>query len=356
MPGKILGEFDIFDYSAAVITTKDKLTTTDAYTLLRADAASSDFYKVLTNNKPQKDPLKYVPAEAGEFSIWSGFDLKALWQIAVRIIENDVPDGAAIMAGIRGSKETTGWDIDADVFGWIGGGFQSFKVPGATPYSPGEFVLMLSVSDEAKAKEILDRLYALLEPVLMNQNGSIIDAEIEGAEGFKSVVFPMLAMVGLSKPTLGVSDGWLMLGSSPEIIKTAMQTAAGEIANFSTNERFMKEGIPANGNVVSLSFTDLTKLGDELGQVLQMAPMIGMMAPEVMKDPKMQSILSIVSKAGRVVRKLDFFPVEFVAHNVQRQRVYVEVRPDVPRAAGAHEARRRRVKPVPPVEPEEEKP
>ena len=36
-------------------------------------------------------------------------------------------------------------------------------------------------------------------------------------------------------------------------------------------------------------------------------PMIGMMAPDVMKDRKIQSLLSVIGKAGRVVRKLDFF-------------------------------------------------
>jgi hypothetical protein len=143
--------------------------------------------------------------------------------------------------------------------------------------------------------------------MLAQQQGSIVDAEIEGTEGFKSVVFPMLAMMGLNKPTLGVKDGWLFFGSSPDMIVAANDVASGKSENFSTNERFRKEGIPPEGNVVSLSFTDQTKLGEELGQALQMVPMIGMMAPDIMKNPVAQGLLSMAGKAGRVVRKLDFF-------------------------------------------------
>jgi hypothetical protein len=306
LPGKIVDALDIFEYSAEVVTTDGMKRTADSLTVLRDDAKSRALYPVVTGNKPLTEPLKYVPQGAGEFSAWSGVDLPALYQAIVKIIGEDVPNGAEVIAELNGMKEQTGWDIESDVVGWIGGGFTTFSVPGPTAYSPAEFVIMLSVRDEAKAREVLGRLFALLEPMLVNQNGSIVDAEIEGAEGFKSVIFPLLAMV-MSKPTVGVKDGWLILGSSPDIIATAAKVASGESPNFSKNERFLKEGIQPEGSVTSLSFTDLTKLGEELGGALQMVPMVGMMAPDLMKDPKMQSLLSMVGKAGRVVRKLDFF-------------------------------------------------
>jgi hypothetical protein len=86
-----------------------------------------------------------------------------------------------------------------------------------------------------------------------------------------------------------------------------LDVAAGKAEDFSQNERFQKEGIPPDGKVTALSFTDLTKLGEELGQMLQMAPMIGMMAPDVMKNPLAQGVLNMVGKLGRVVKRLDFF-------------------------------------------------
>ncbi len=306
LPGKIIDELDVFEYLAEVTTTDGLKATTDSITLLRDGVESRALYKVVAGNQPLAEPLKYVPENAGEFSVCSGIDLPALYQAAVKIIGEDVPNGAEVIAEIEGMKERTGWDVENDIVGWIGGGFATFSVPGPTSYSPAEFMLMLSVRDEAKAREILDRLTAMIEPMLMAQNGSIVDAEIEGTEGFKSVIYPMLAMLGMSKPTIGVTDGWLVLGSSPDIITTSAKVSTGELANFSKNERFLKEGIQPEGSVTSLSFTDLTKLGEELGSILQMVPMISMVVPDLMKDPKVQSLLSMVGKAGRVVRKLDF--------------------------------------------------
>lgn len=311
LPGKIIDAFDMFEYVAEVKTTDGLRTDSDSIALLRDDAESHAFYPVLFSNKPLAKPLKYVPATAKDFRAMSGFDLHALYKVAVKIIGEDVPDGEQILAQIEALKDVEngpGIDIENDFISWIGGGFTLFSVPGPTPYSPAEFLFMLSLRDEAKAQEMLGKLFGMLEPMLAQQNGSIVPAEIEGAEGFKSVIFPMLAMVGMNKPTLGVKDGWLFFGSSPDMIKTALDVAAGSASNFAANERFLKEGIQPDGPVTALSFTDLTKLGEDLGKVLSMVPMLGMMAgPEVQGDPVIQSLLSMVGRAGRVVRKLDFF-------------------------------------------------
>ncbi len=309
LPGKIIDAVDMFEYTASVITTDGMKRREDSVTVLRDDAPSHALYPVMSGNKPISEPLKYVPANAGDFWVTSGIDMPALYKAVVKIIREDVPDGEQWIAQLEGLKDAEtgpGIDVEKDIVGWIGGSLMSFSVPGPTPYSSAEFVLMLSVRDEAKAREMIGRLVEVIEPMLAQQNGSVVDAEIEGAEGFKSVVFPMLTMLGY-KPVLGVKEGWLFIGSSPGVITTALDVAAGKTENFAKNERFLQEGIQPEGSVRSLSFTDQTKLGDELGQALQMVPMIGMMAPDLMKDPVMQSVLSIVGKLGRVVRKLDFF-------------------------------------------------
>lgn len=335
LPPKIVDMFDMWEYVAEVRTTDGMVATADAITVLRDDAASHGFYPVFYGNNPLHDPLKYVPKNAGEFWVTSGINLPALYEVAVEFIRAEIPDGEEIIAKLESLKQPPagvsmrrqvvgdgkyvdlpvegesgggmGLDIEKDVVGWIGGSLATFSIPGPTAYASSEFVMMLSVRDEAKAREMIERLLALLEPMLQSGQGSIVDAEIEGAEGFKSVIFPPLAMVGIDKPTLGVKDGWLFFASSPSIIGKSLEVAAGNAENFSTNERFVKEGIPAEGHVTSLSFTDQTKLGEELGQVLMMVPMIGMMVPDLAKDRVVQKMLSMAGKVGRVVRKLDFF-------------------------------------------------
>jgi hypothetical protein len=311
LPGKIIDAIDMFEYTASVMTTDGMKCNEDSVTVLRDDAASHAFYPMMAGNEPISDPLKYVPQNAGEFWVTSGINLPALYKAVVKILREDVPNGEEMVAWLEGLKdEETGYGIDVenDIVGWIGGSLISFSVPGPTPYASSEFVFMVSVRDEAKAREMIDRLAGMIEPLLAQQNGSVVDAEIEGAEGFKSVVFPMLAMFGvMGKPTLGVKDGWLFIGSSPEMIATTLEVAAGKAENFAKNERFHKEGILPEGSVTSLSFTDMTKLGEELGQLLTMVPAIQFAVPDLAKDPVMQGVLNVVGKLGRVVRKLDFF-------------------------------------------------
>ncbi|MFQ5805648.1 MAG: hypothetical protein ACE5I3_04275 [Phycisphaerae bacterium] len=321
LPGKIIDALDLWEYEAAVKTTDGMLLTGDTVTVLRDDAKSRALYPVLYGNKPISDPLKYVPENAGEFSVTSGIDLPALYAAVVRIIREDVPRGEELIAHLEALKDEEtglGIDIEKDIVAWIGGSLISFSVPGPTPYSNPEYVFMLSVRDEAKAREMVDRLLGMVEARLgqlggagpqgrsAQQSGSVVDAEIEGAEGFKAVVFPMLSMLGY-QPVVGVKDGWLFVGSSPGAITATVEVAAGKAENFAKNERFRKEGILPESGVTALSFTDLSKLGEQLGQLLTMVPAIQLAVPDLAKDPVMRSVLSMVGKLGRVARKLDFF-------------------------------------------------
>jgi len=316
LPPKVLDLFDLWEYVAEVRTTDGMVTTTDAVALLRADAQSRGMYPVLYGNPPLREPLKYVPRNAGDFWVWSGLNFPELYKLAVEFIRKEIPDGEALIAKLEDLRQPPaaegqagggiGLDLEKDVFGWIGGSLVTFSVPGPTVYAPAEFVVMLSVRDEAKAREMIGRLLALLEPLLQGGQGAIVDVQVEGAEGFKSVQHPMLAMLPIGQPTIGVKDGWLFFASGPGIINKALQVAAGQEESLASNERFQKEGLPPEGRVRSLSFTDQTKLGEELSQMLMMAPMVGMMVPDVARDRAAQRLLTMIGKAGRVVRKLDF--------------------------------------------------
>ncbi len=312
LPGRMIDAVDIFEYMVSTSVTKDKQTTGEMALLLKDDAKDKPLYPVLMGNKGFAEPLKYIPNDVGNFWVTSGVNLAALYQEVVKFIRTNVPDGEEIVAGLAQFKEETGFDLEQDIVGWMEGRMISFSVPGPTPYSPGEFVMMISVSSEDRARGLLDRVVEKVQPMLAGDGqsqpmASIRDAEIEDAPGFRSVIVPTFAMFGLNAPTIGVKDGWLMIGSSPEILTRAFAVAAGTEENFGANERFQKEGIVPKGEVIGLGFEDLTKLGEELGQVLQMVPMIGMMAPDVMKEPVARAAIDIIGKFGRVVRKLDFF-------------------------------------------------
>lgn len=306
LPGKIFDAFDFCEYAATVATTEGMKTNTESYSLLKADAKSKPGYVIFMGNPPLKDPLKMIPKEAGDFSVYSGINLIAAYDFAMKLLQEDIPDGEEAITQINGFKEELGFDIRDDLLAIFGGKMVSVSIPGPKAYSPADWCMGIELGSTEKMQSLIDKLVAEVEPHLAQQNGSMADANIEGAPGFRAVIVPSLALVGLNKPVFGIKDGMFYFASSGETVTRVLDAASGKSGNVGDNERFKNEGIPPKGDVISISFSDLTKLGESLGQVLSMAPMIMMMAPEVGKDPAAQAGLSMIGKLGRVVRKLDF--------------------------------------------------
>ena len=248
LPGKIFEAIELFDYIAASSTTNDLKNTEDVIAVLSDNAQSKPLYKVFFSNGTLKKPLKFIPQEAQNCMAWSGVNLKSLYDVIIAFIGDAVPDGEGLLAQWEEIKPTLPVDIENDILSWVGGEISYFALPAKSAYQPGPWALMISVTDEVKAREMLTRGFEQLEPMLAQSNGALRDAKIEGADGFKVVVMPMLAMVpGLGSPTLGIQGGQLFFGSSPMAISAALETASGKTPDFSSNERFVKEGIPRQG-------------------------------------------------------------------------------------------------------------
>ena len=116
------------------------------------------------------------------------------------------------------------------------------------------------------------------------------------------------------RPVIGVTDDWLMIGSSASAINKCLDVAAGEAPSIRTNARFMEEGILPDSAVQGASFSDTSKLGQQLGQAVGMIGMMGgMMSAGIdgedaaEKKQMLQKLMSIVMKLGPVLQKLDFF-------------------------------------------------
>lgn len=133
-----------------------------------------------------------------------------------------------------------------------------------------------------------------------------------GATGFKRVILPPMFMMipGIGRPIYGVKDGKLWLANGPEIVTVGLAVADGSAETFEKNERYVEEGLPIKGPVTAFAFNDLTTLGEELSQMFALAGMIPAMGAQlgpIAKDPVFMNIMSMVSKVGNVVKKLDFF-------------------------------------------------
>jgi hypothetical protein len=308
LPGRLIDGLDLAEYAAGVSTTDGLKTSADTVVVLRPEARGKTLYNVFFRSEALREPLRYVPREAQNFTVWSGLDWQALYDGIIRFIRQDVPDGQQLLEQWEQTRSTMPVDIEKDILSWLGSAYTSFSLPPRSAYQPGQWVMMLAVKDEQKARQVLQKLWETLEPLLAQQGGSLKDAEIAGTDGFKTIVHPMLAMVAAAgQPTIGVHNGQLIVGSGAKVIEAALATASGQAPNFSENERFQKEGLPLTGPVIAASFADMTRYGEEVGQMLMMIPMIGMMAPDLNRHPAGRALISAAGKAGKVVRELNFF-------------------------------------------------
>jgi hypothetical protein len=307
LPGKLIDAIDIFDYAASVSSTEGMKKTSEGILLLLADAQSKPLYPVLFENGALKEPLKFIPDSAQDFTVWSGINLKALYDGIINFVRDNVPNGPQLLEEWETTKTTLPFDIEKDVLSWIGGSIRTFSMPAETAYKPGAWFVATNVTDEAKGQEELTRFFDWLEPTLKEQNGALRDAEVQGGTGFKTIVHPMLIVFGnAGQPTMGIAQGQLIVSSGANVISLALETASGESPNFSKNERFVKEGLPLPPDVWAASFSDLTKLGEQLGQALKMIPMMGMMMPQLGQSPAGRALLSTASKLGNVVQEINF--------------------------------------------------
>ena len=161
-------------------------------------------------------------------------------------------------------------------------------------------------------KRILNGIGGLMDPM---GGLSLSPATVAGQEGFLQISVPMLAaMGGGMSPVIGCVDGQLLFGTSADAVETCLKTAKGDHPRITRNERFKKEGLaPKSGAVASISFSDQSKLAEQLGEFLDAASMGLAMAGMAMQQapPEMREIFAalpgILSKLGPVARTLDFF-------------------------------------------------
>lgn len=302
---KMLDGVNMFEFVAACATTDGMKTTSESIAVLRADAKSCAFYPIFMGNPAVKDPLKYVPKDASDFAVNAGINLREAYKLLIKVLKEDVPEGEQAIAEIESMKEQ-GIDLENDVFGWLQGSFITISQPGPTPYAPGNFAFILPVTDEEKGQEVIGKLLAMAEPMTQGEQAMVrfSDAEVAG-KPFKSISVPMLAaMAPVSSITFGITDKMLMVVSSTEFAEKVLETGAGKAENISKSERFLKEGLAPSGDVLSISFTDQTNFGEQWGTVMGMASLGAM---QVRDNPVAEGALTMISKLGRVVKKMDFF-------------------------------------------------
>jgi len=326
---------DLVDYTATVTTTEDRRVVTHTIISLVPAAMGKPLYGVFCKQKLLRRIERYIPEQATSFSASAGLDLGALYRQVLAFVREDWPGGTQILADWRELQNELRFHPDKDLFDWLDGRMVRITLPAShseastqpAPDLTGQesaTVVMLGVRDPKlaarKVKAALDRLSNALanlevdqaDPTAMFKTMFRLPLTSQPArnvpvKGFRKVSHPICS--AFFNPVYGVWGDWLVIGTSEEAIASMIATARGKHPNIQASERFQREGLRATGPVFAVSYSDLSHVGEEIGQMLDMLRLIGgitKMSSGEQAGRILQDLLVIIGKLGPLARKVDF--------------------------------------------------
>lgn len=310
MASALLRDLTIAEYSATVEWTDGYRVFSDTSTVLTHDATESGLFKALVNGKSVSDFDRFVPKEATTFSCSAGIEWTALYRYILTFVRKHVPESQAGLADWADIQKDWDLDIEKDILGLLEGPYLT--------YGAGkDWIMMLKVSDEDKARSQVQRGIGQINEMLGQQGGLMLTpVTVAGRKGFTQIMHPMMMMMGggMPPPVWGCAEGYLIVGSSASAITTCLETGRGDHPRITSNLRFKTEGlIPSSGKADSVGFTDESRKAEELQAMvggltmgLGMAGMFAQGAPEEVRS-FLSSLPPILGKLVPVVGKLDFF-------------------------------------------------
>jgi hypothetical protein len=173
-------------------------------------------------------------------------------------------------------------------------------------------VLALRCQKPDRIRELLHRLVDKLRehPAVAAQQLRL--AKCEELDGFEELSALALAGFGV-KPVIGFRDGWMMIGSNAEAVKTVLATKAGKSPTIADAKSFKQFHADVRGPVSSISYKntaeDLHQVAAMLNQAGVIVPMvIGMAGAKANQEElkPVQEALGLLPSVGKIVSKLDF--------------------------------------------------
>lgn len=307
---RIINHLEFVDSFASVQITEGFSTHEYKVTTFAPDAADKPLFAAFCGKPTIERFDRFIPKEATGFSVTSGIDPLKIYRTALKFIEEDVPEGQDLLAKWNDLQDEIDFHVERDLLSWIGTEFISITMPPAVPslFGGSDTVMLVRVRDVEKARQTVDRGVAALSSFLAGTSQSLTTqpAASQDLHGFKTLIHPAAMM--FIRPVYGFSDQYLIVATSEKAILRCLKTARGEHQSIRANKRFAKEGILPKGAVNSISFTDKSRMGQELAQALGMLGMFGGFVPTNNDSARViRPILVMAQKLAPVVAKLNFY-------------------------------------------------
>ena len=307
----------IVEYTIISTETQRLRELSHSVTKLNPTKCSTPLYRAIFERRAFERFDAFVPADARSFWVDGFIDLGLVYRTVLDFVETNLDDGPSKVNGWKALLQGVGIDLDRDLFSWWSGELVQVSLPTAvaTPFGGDDSVWMIRTKDAAIARDRIDALieWGCSKLTAMNQGLLVTPVDV-GAEGFVELTYPVVAVY--VRPVIGVTDQWIVVGTSADAVRRCLAVASGKAPSIRTNPRFRKEGITPKGPCVSASYSDLSNVGAEAAQ---MAALVGTAAQIAMARASsdhpgttntlrsIRAIIRIVMKLGPILHKLDFY-------------------------------------------------
>lgn len=309
---RVIDDVMIFDYVASTVHTEGYGVVTDSITALTPDAKSRPAHKIVVLPTSDEPFDRFLPVETTAFSVSELADFRALYQWIRTLFTEAVPGGTSALENWDAFLESQEFDIEKDLLDWMGNRI-IFVTLGEGKFRQPQWVVLFQVRNEKLARQKVRAALRFVNRKLGEQQGLMFtDTEIAGRK-FQQVAHPFMMMLQMKPIVWGTAEGYLVLGGGEDAVATCLKTAAGKHPSIRTSERFRKESRIPKGAIVSASFTDTTKFGQELQAALGGMTMgFGMFTamtpiPDEAGGKILKAIPNILAKLVPVVGELNFY-------------------------------------------------
>lgn len=309
---RLLDAVGMIDYVASTEQTDGYTVRSESLAVLVPNAGQRPFYPVIAARKPSDDLLRFLPKETLSFSATNGPDLDALHIFLRDTVRQFGPEGEAALAWWASFQQQIGFDLERDVLSWLDGDSLSVTLDDGQ-----QWAMFIRVSNEALAREKAGQAVqffteqvtqlAAQMPALNMLSATAFPLDDERLPEFQSLRFVMVP-----QPVVwGVSQGYLIMGSSADAVVRCLDTAAGKHPDIRQNRRLMAQAIMPEGAFDMCSLTDLRSAGDDAAEAIGIVTMISGMAGTFIPEPEARQMLgriaAMLSKLVPVVKQINFY-------------------------------------------------
>ena len=310
-----MNQFDAFDYEVTVEYTDGFQNRSATLGRFQENAGDKVLGKMIAGQQKFEDWSKWVPSSANGFSLSSGANLHPIYEWIMTEVPVAFPEAQPGLDRFAAMQDQFDLHLDEDLLQGFGGEVVSLSFPGPqTAFGKSSSgVLFARCTKPERIQELIHRGFNAISEIPQVKAQGIGLREVAGMEGFEEITANFLGMVGV-RPVIGFHDGWMVVASSPDAVRTALETQAGESESFATTDQFSQFGLTVEGPVSGISYKNTGESIRQMSQGLQQAGMmlpmfIGMAGGQGKGGPDLsvvQEIAGLLPAVGQIIGKFDF--------------------------------------------------